>query len=61
MQQHEAAYGGVGGGRPANGDRVHLLTHAEPQSLGVSARSHLQIDLSPFVLVPLCGALGEEG
>lgn len=27
--------------------RDHLLTHAEPQSLGVSARAHLQIDCLP--------------
>lgn len=63
MQQREAAaYGGVGGGRKhTETASICLLTHAEPQSLGVSARSHLQIDLSPFVLVSLCGGLREEG
>lgn len=53
MQQLEAAFLVVWVG--VQHRDAHLLTHAEPQSLGVSARAHPADRLSPSVLVSLFG------
>lgn len=58
MQQLEAAFGGVWVGGQRRRDL--LLTHAEPQSLGVSARAHLQIDSLPSSSFHCAAVLGRK-